>query len=224
MSFALPSLPYDYGALEPYVDTETMNIHHTKHHQTYVNNLNKVIEGSNGSSLKGLSLAAIQSNISSLPTEIQVPVTNSGGGHYNHAMFWTLMGKPGSCNSSPVGSLKDKIESDFGSFDEMKNSFNSAAAARFGSGWAWLSVNSNGQLFISSTKNQENPLMAGVVDKVGTPILGLDVWEHAYYLKYQNRRPEYINAFWNVVNWDQVAANYDSTVNGETAVFETPML
>lgn len=158
------------------MDTETMNIHHKKHHQTYVNNLNKVMEGPDGACLKGVSLAAIQSNIATLPEAIQTPVTNSGGGHYNHAMFWTLMAKPGSCNSAPVGPVKGKIEQDFGSFDEMKNSFNSAAAARFGSGWAWLSVGQDGKLFISSTKNQENPLMAGVVDKVGTPILGLDVW------------------------------------------------
>jgi len=183
-----------------------MDINHTKHHNTYVNNLNKVIDGPHGDALKGLSLAAIQSQITSLPSEIQTPVTNSGGGHYNHAMFWTLMGKPGSCNSTPVGSVKSKIEADFGSFDEMKNLFNSAAATRFGSGWAWLSVGSDGKLFISSTKNQENTLMAGVVEKAGTPILGLDVWEHTYYLKYQNRRPEYISAFWNVVNWDQVTA------------------
>lgn len=210
MSFALPTLPYEYDALEPYVDSTTMNIHHTKHHQTYVTNINKVLDGPHGSSLKGLSLAAIQSNIPSLPAEIRTPVTNSGGGHYNHAMFWTLMGRPGSCNVAPVGSIKGKIEADFGSFDEMKAQFNSAAAARFGSGWAWLSVGSDGKLFISSTANQENPLMAGLVDKPGTPVLGLDVWEHAYYLKYQNRRPEYIAAFWNVVNWDQVAVNYDS--------------
>lgn len=223
MSFALPKLPYEESALEPYVDTMTMNIHHTKHHNTYVNNINKVIEGPNGASLKGLSLAAIQANIPSLPTAIQTPVINSGGGHYNHSMFWTLMARPGSCNSAPVGSIKAKIDEDFGSFDEMKAKFNSAAAARFGSGWAWLSVGSDGKLFISSTKNQENPLMAGVVDQPGTPVLGLDVWEHAYYLKYQNRRPEYIAAFWNVVNWDTVAVNYDSACQGNTAIFDTPM-
>ena len=224
MKFSLPDLPYDYSALEPYVDSTTMNIHHTKHHNTYVTNLNKVLDGANGDSLKGMSLTAIQSNIKSLPEAIQTPVINSGGGHYNHAMFWTTMAKPGSCNVSPIGNVKSKIESDFGSFDEMKNQFNSAAAARFGSGWAWLSVDADGKLFISSTKNQENPLMAGVVDKVGTPILGLDVWEHAYYLKYQNRRPEYISAFWNVVNWDQVTVNYDSACAGNTAVFETPVV
>lgn len=223
MSFSLPALPYGYDALEPYVDSTTMNIHHTKHHQTYVNNINKVISGPSGAALKGVSLTGIQGNIRSLPAEIQTPVINSGGGHYNHAMFWTLMGKPGSCNVSPVGNIKAKIEQDFGSFDEMKNKFNSAAAARFGSGWAWLSMGEDGKLFISSTANQENPLMAGVVDQVGKPVLGLDVWEHAYYLKYQNRRPEYIAAFWNVVNWDQVAVNYDSVAAGNTAVFDTPL-
>lgn len=223
MSFALPALPYAEDALEPYVDSTTMNIHHTKHHNTYVANLNKVIEGPNGAALKGLSLAAIQSNITTLPAAIQTPVTNSGGGHYNHSLFWTLMARPGSCNTSPIGSIKEKIDADFGSFDEMKAKFNSAAAARFGSGWAWLSVGSDGKLFISSTKNQENPLMAGVVDAPGTPVLGLDVWEHAYYLKYQNRRPEYIAAFWNVVNWDQVAVNYDAACKGNTAIFDTPM-
>lgn len=222
MSYALPALPYGYDALEPYVDSTTMNIHHTKHHNTYVANLNKVISGEHGDSLKGLSLAAIQANITSLPSAIQTPVINSGGGHYNHAMFWTTMGKVGECNTAPVGSIKAKIDEDFGSFDEMKTKFNSAAAARFGSGWAWLSVGADGKLFISSTKNQENPLMAGVVDQVGTPVLGLDVWEHAYYLKYQNRRPEYISAFWNVVNWDQVVVNYDSACSGNTAVFDTP--
>lgn len=224
MAFKLPELPYGYDALEPYVDTTTMNIHHTKHHQTYVNNINKVIDGPNGAALKGLSLAAIQANITSFPEAIRTPVINSGGGHYNHAMFWTLMGKPGSCNNSPVGNVKAKIEQDFGSFDAMKEKFNSAAASRFGSGWAWLSVGSDGKLFISSTKNQENPLMAGVVEQAGTPVLGLDVWEHAYYLKYQNRRPEYISAFWNVVNWDQVTVNFDAACAGNTAVFQTPVV
>lgn len=169
--------------------------------------------------LKGLSLAAIQKNVSSYGDSIKTKVINSGGGHYNHSMFWTIMGKTGSCSSAPVGSVKSKIEEDFGSFDEMKNLFNGAAAARFGSGWAWLSVGSDGKLFVSSTANQENPLMEGVVAKSGTPILGLDVWEHAYYLKYQNRRPEYIAAFWNVVNWDAVAVNFDSALAGKTAVF-----
>lgn len=223
MSFALPNLPYAADALEPYVDAVTMNIHHTKHHNTYVANLNKVIEGPCGDALKGLSLPAIQSNIKSFPADIQTAVTNSGGGHYNHAMFWTLMARPGSANTAPVGAIKEKIDADFGSFDEMKAKFNSAAAARFGSGWAWLSVAPDGKLFISSTKNQENPLMAGVVDDPGSPVLGLDVWEHAYYLKYQNRRPEYIAAFWNVVNWDQVAVNYDSVCAGNTAIFDIPM-
>lgn len=222
-AFKLPELPYDYASLEPYIDSTTMNIHHTKHHNTYVTNLNKVIEGPSGSSIKGLSLAAIQANITSLPADIQTPVTNAGGGHYNHAMFWTLMGKVGSVSSAPVGSIKAKIDEDFGSFDQMKEQFNKAAATRFGSGWAWLSVGSDGKLFISSTKNQENPLMAGVVDQPGTPVLGLDVWEHAYYLQYQWKRPEYISAFWNVVNWDQVVVNYDAAKEGKTAIFDTPM-
>ncbi|KAI0566127.1 Superoxide dismutase [Gracilaria domingensis] len=223
MNFALPALPYGYDALEPYVDSTTMNIHHTKHHQTYVSNLNKVLDGPHGSALKGMSLSAIQSNIPSLPEAIRTPVINSGGGHYNHGMFWTIMAKPGSANVMPVGSLKAKIDEDFGSFDEMKTKFNGAAAARFGSGWAWLNVGADGKLFISSTANQENPLMKGVVAEPGTPVLGLDVWEHAYYLKYQNRRPEYIAAFWNVVNWDQVAVNFDSACAGNTAVFDTPL-
>lgn len=223
MAFALPTLPYLPDALEPYVDSTTMNIHHTKHHQTYVSNINKVLDGPHSSAIKGLSLAAIQQNITQLPKEIRTPVINSGGGHYNHSMFWTLMAKPGTANVSPVGDLKAKIDTDFGSFDQMKTKFNAAAAARFGSGWAWLSVGADGKLFISSTANQENPLMKGVVADPGTPILGLDVWEHAYYLKYQNRRPEYIAAFWNVVNWDQITVNYDSAKDGNTAVFETPL-
>lgn len=170
--------------------------------------------------MKGLSLAAISKNVATLPDAVKTKVINSGGGHYNHSMFWSLMGKVGSCNSSPVGDIKGKIDEAFGSFDAMKDAFNGAAAARFGSGWAWLSVGSDGKLFISSTANQENPLMEGHVAQSGTPVLGLDVWEHAYYLKYQNRRPEYISAFWNVVNWDTVAANYDSACSGGTAVFK----
>ena len=146
-----------------------------------------------------------------------------GGGHYNHSMFWTLLAKVGTSNSSPVGAVKAKIDENFGSFNQMRESFNSAAAARFGSGWAWLSVGDDGNLFISSTANQENPLMAGHVAQKGTPILGLDVWEHAYYLKYQNRRPEYIAAFWNVVNWDQVAKNYDAACAGNTTIFDAPL-
>lgn len=191
--------------------------------QTYKNNLNNVLNGAHGSALKGMSLEAIQRNVMSIPDAIRTPVINSGGGHWNHSMFWTIMAPPGSCNSSPQGQLKSKIEEDFGSFDDMMKQFNSAAAARFGSGWAWLSVGDDGKLFISSTPNQENPLMAGRADKVGNPILGLDVWEHAYYLKYQNRRPEYIAAFWNVVNWDQVKVNFEAACSGKGAVFDVPL-
>lgn len=179
-----------------------------------------IYRGPSGECVKGLSLAAISKNVMTFSPDIRTKVINSGGGHYNHSMFWSLMGKVGSCNSAPVGGIKSKIDEAFGSFESMKNEFNGAAAARFGSGWAWLSVGADGKLFISSTANQENPLMEGHVDQPGTPVLGLDVWEHAYYLKYQNRRPEYIAAFWNVVNWDSVAANYESAANGGTAVFK----
>eukprot|EP00180_Rhodochaete_pulchella_P002656 Plantae.Rhodophyta-Rhodochaete_pulchella.ctg4108.p1 GENE.Plantae.Rhodophyta-Rhodochaete_pulchella.ctg4108~~Plantae.Rhodophyta-Rhodochaete_pulchella.ctg4108.p1 ORF type:complete len:260 (-),score=36.37 Plantae.Rhodophyta-Rhodochaete_pulchella.ctg4108:78-755(-) len=222
-SFALPALPYGVDALEPYVDSMTMSIHHTKHHQTYVNNLNGVLTGDSGAPIKGLSLEAVQRNVASLPDNIKTPVRNSGGGHYNHTMFWTLMAKPGSVNSAPFGDLKTAIDADFGSFENMQKSFNTAAAGRFGSGWAWLCVDESKKLFITSTANQDNPLMAGVVDKPGTPVLGLDVWEHAYYLKYQNRRPEYIAAFWNVVNWDKVVENYDSAVTGGAAPMDVPL-
>lgn len=201
-----------------------MTIHHTKHHNVYKTNLNNVINGEHGASIKGMSLEAIQRNAASVPDAIKTPVINAGGGHWNHSMFWTIMAPPGSCNSAPQGDLKAKIEADFGSFDEMKSKFNSAAAARFGSGWAWLSVGDDGKLFISSTANQENPLMAGHVAQAGNPVIGLDVWEHAYYLKYQNRRPEYIAAFWNVVNWDKASENYSAALTGKGAVFDTPLV
>eukprot|EP00168_Porphyra_purpurea_P015245 TRINITY_DN461_c0_g1_i3.p2 TRINITY_DN461_c0_g1~~TRINITY_DN461_c0_g1_i3.p2 ORF type:complete len:219 (+),score=88.78 TRINITY_DN461_c0_g1_i3:213-869(+) len=205
MAFALPPLPYAYDALEPYIDSTTMNIHHTKHHNTYVTNVNNVLAGENGGCLKGLSLSAIQKEVVSLPDSIKTAVRNSGGGHWNHSFFWSVMGKTGSIAEAPSGDLKSSIESTFGSLDEMQKKFNTAAATRFGSGWAWLSVNADGQLFISSTPNQDNPLMEGIVDQPGTPILGLDVWEHAYYLKYQNRRPEYIASWWKTVDFDVIA-------------------
>eukprot|EP00184_Porphyridium_aerugineum_P003586 CAMPEP_0184693820 /NCGR_PEP_ID=MMETSP0313-20130426/1968_1 /TAXON_ID=2792 /ORGANISM="Porphyridium aerugineum, Strain SAG 1380-2" /LENGTH=225 /DNA_ID=CAMNT_0027151993 /DNA_START=145 /DNA_END=822 /DNA_ORIENTATION=+ len=221
--YALPKLPYEYAALEPYIDSTTMNIHHTKHHQAYINNVNGVITGPNGDALKGLSIEATMRSTSKLPDSIKTAVRNNGGGHYNHTMFWTLMAGVGSANSAPFGALKTSIEGSFGSFDEFQKTFNNAAATRFGSGWAWLCVGDDKKLFVTSTPNQDNPLMAGLVDKPGTPILGLDVWEHAYYLKYQNRRPEYIAAFWNVVNWDKVVENYTAALAGNTAVINVPM-
>jgi Fe-Mn family superoxide dismutase len=191
--FELPALPYAYDALEPYIDKMTMEIHHTKHHNAYVTNLNKAIEATEH---EGKSLEDMFSTISKLP----VAVRNNGGGHWNHSLFWTLMKKGGGGN--PTGKVADAIVSTFGSFDELKNKFNTAATTRFGSGWAWLIVQ-DGKLVVSSTPNQDNPLM-DVAEVKGLPILGLDVWEHAYYLKYQNRRPEYIENWWNVVNWDKV--------------------
>uniref|UniRef100_A0A061RBU6 Superoxide dismutase n=1 Tax=Tetraselmis sp. GSL018 TaxID=582737 RepID=A0A061RBU6_9CHLO len=204
MSFTLPALPYGYDALEPYIDTQTMNIHHTKHHQTYINNINGAMEKSDV--LKGKSLEELCASAAVVPADLTTMVRNNGGGHWNHTFFWQCMAPPGS-NNGPNDALKAKIDEAFGSFDEMKNKFNAAAAGRFGSGWAWLGQDESGKLVICSTPNQDNPLMKGVVETPCSPLLGLDVWEHAYYLKYQNRRPEYIANFWNVVNWDFVNAN-----------------
>lgn len=195
--FELPALPYAHDALEPYIDKATMEIHHGKHHNAYVTNLNKAVEGT---ALEGKSLEELFKNISRHPAAVR----NNGGGHYNHSLFWTLMKKNG--GGKPSGKLASDIDSTFGSFDEFKKQFSNAAATRFGSGWAWLIV-SNGKLSICSTPNQDNPLM-DVAEVKGTPILGLDVWEHAYYLKYQNRRPEYIENWFNVINWDEVASQY----------------
>ena len=195
--FELPSLPYDYDALEPSIDKQTMEIHHTKHHGGYVSKLNAAIEGTE---LADKSIEEILKNVSKHSTAVR----NNGGGHYNHSLFWTIMKKDGGGN--PSGDLANAINSSFGSFDQFKKQFSDAAGARFGSGWAWL-ISSNGKLEITSTPNQDNPLM-DIAEKKGTPILGLDVWEHAYYLKYQNRRPEYIGNWWNVVNWDAVAERY----------------
>ncbi len=195
--FELPALPYDFDALEPYIDARTMEIHHGKHHGGYVAKLNAAIEGTD---MEGLSLEELLQNVSKYP----VAVRNNGGGHFNHSLFWTVMG-PGK-GGEPTGELADKINSVFGSFAEFKDKFSNAAATRFGSGWAWLLV-TNDTLVITSTPNQDNPIM-DIAEVKGTPILGLDVWEHAYYLKYQNRRPEYISNFWNVVNWDEVARRF----------------
>ena len=195
MSFQLPDLNYDYNALEPYIDARTMEIHHSKHHAGYTTNLNKAVEGT---SLEGKTVEEILSGISSAP----VAVRNNGGGFYNHNLYWSVMGPGG--GGQPGGELLDAINSAFGNFDEFKSRFSTAAATRFGSGWAWLVKQADGSLAVSSTPNQDNPLM-DLAEVKGTPVLGIDVWEHAYYLKYQNRRPEYIEAFWNVINWEEVA-------------------
>lgn len=197
MAFELPALPYSTDALEPHFDKTTMEIHHSKHHQAYVTNLNNAIKDTE---LANLSLEELNVNAGKYPA----PVRNNGGGHYNHSLFWSILSPNG--GGEPQGDLAAAINSTFGSFATFKEEFNKAATTRFGSGWAWLSV-SNGKLVISSTPNQDNPTM-DVADVKGTPILGLDVWEHAYYLKYQNRRPDYISAFWNVVNWNAVAERY----------------
>lgn len=197
MAFTLPPLDYSFDALEPHIDAQTMEIHHDKHHNTYVTNLNNALEGTEHADKDVHELIA---NIDSLPADKQTAVRNNGGGHANHAFFWKLIAPGGS--SQPTGELASAIESTFGSFDEFKTQFEAAGAGRFGSGWAWLVKDGNG-VSIMSTPNQDSPLMEGK-----TPIVGVDVWEHAYYLKYQNRRPEYLKAFWNVVNWDVAAENF----------------
>ena len=201
MAFELPKLPYSYDALEPHIDARTMEIHHTKHHQAYVTNLNNAIAGSDA---EKLSIEEICKSISKYPAAVR----NNGGGHYNHSLFWTILGA--GKGGQPTGALMEAISSDLGGFDKFKEEFNKAATTRFGSGWAWLCVNHSGKLCVCSTPNQDNPLM-DVAETKGTPVLGLDVWEHAYYLNYQNRRPDYINAFWNVVNWDEVNKRFEAT-------------
>lgn len=197
MAFELPKLTYAYNALEPHIDARTMEIHHSKHHQAYVTNLNNAIAGTDA---EKLSIEEICKNISKYP----VAVRNNGGGHYNHSLFWTLMAP--NAGGQPTGDLATAIDTAFGSFDEFKKLFAAAGTTRFGSGWAWLIVK-DGKLVISSTPNQDNPLM-DVAEVKGTPVLGIDVWEHAYYLNYQNRRPDYITAFWNVINWAEVTKLY----------------
>ncbi|TWU41217.1 Superoxide dismutase [Mn] [Novipirellula aureliae] len=200
MAYTLPSLPYAYDALAPHIDAQTMEIHHTKHHQAYINKVNDAIAGTD---LENKSIEELVSNLSAVPADKLGAVRNNGGGHANHSLFWTIMG-PGK-GGSPSGDLADAINKAFGSLDAMKEQFANAGATRFGSGWAWLVVD-GGELKIGSTANQDSPLMGKeIAGMSGTPILGLDVWEHAYYLNYQNRRPDYISAFWNVVNWDAVA-------------------
>ena len=198
MAFELPALPYAYNALEPHIDAKTMEIHHGKHHAGYTNNLNAAVEGSD---LAGKDILDILANIS----KASPAVRNNGGGFYNHGLFWEVMGPNG--GGQPSGELASAIDASFGSFDAFKDEFSKAAATRFGSGWAWLCVKADGKLAVCSTANQDNPLM-DIAECKGTPILGLDVWEHAYYLNYQNRRPDYISGFFNVINWTKVAEKY----------------
>ncbi|EAD7678595.1 superoxide dismutase [Listeria monocytogenes] len=200
MTYELPKLPYTYDALEPNFDKETMEIHYTKHHNTYVTKLNEAVAGH--PELASKSAEELVTNLDSVPEDIRGAVRNHGGGHANHTLFWSILSPNG--GGAPTGNLKTAIESEFGTFDEFKEKFNAAAAARFGSGWAWLVVN-DGKLEIVSTANQDSPLSDGK-----TPVLGLDVWEHAYYLKFQNRRPEYIDTFWNVINWDEANKRFDA--------------
>ncbi|NDV61278.1 superoxide dismutase [Puniceicoccales bacterium CK1056] len=205
MAYTLPELEYAYNALEPHIDARTMEIHHSKHHNAYITNVNKALADAGIDAPECIS--DLISNIGKLPEAVQTAVRNNGGGHANHSLFWTVISPNG--GGDPTGALKDKIESTFGSFDEFKKAFAAAAATRFGSGWAWLIAYPDGSLKVASTPNQDNPEMGEIYGYCGgTPILGLDVWEHAYYLNYQNRRPDYISAFWNVVNWDKVSDYY----------------
>jgi Fe-Mn family superoxide dismutase len=200
MAFQLPDLPYGFDALEPHIDTATMQIHHGKHHQTYVNNLNAAIE--KAPELAGKSLDDLIRGINDVPESVRTAVRNNGGGHWNHSMFWKWMGP--NAGGEPEGEVGRAIKDSFGGFDKFKEQWSAAGAGRFGSGWVWL-LNDGGKLSITSTPNQDNPLMDGKSD----PLLGLDVWEHAYYLRYQNKRPDYITAWWNVINWEEVGAAFD---------------
>ncbi len=202
MKFDLPKLSYDYDALEPHIDARTMEIHHTKHHQAYINKLKAAVEDYDD--IVNQPLDEVLLDLDNVPEEIRSAVRNNGGGHYNHTLFWSIMGP--NKGGEPSGPLADKIKETFGTFEKFKEMFETAAKTRFGSGWAWLVVNRNGELKVTSTPNQDVPF------DEGTPILALDVWEHAYYLNYQNRRPDYVSAFWNVVDWDQVQENYQSVL------------
>lgn len=203
MAHQLPPLPYANNALEPHIDETTMMIHHDRHHNTYVTNLNAALEGH--ADLQAKSLEDLIANLDSVPEAIRTAVRNNGGGHANHSLFWEIIGPNG--GGTPTGKLADAINNELGGFDKFKEDFAKAATTRFGSGWAWLSVTPQGKLVVSSTPNQDSPIMEG-----NTPLLGLDVWEHAYYLKYQNKRPDYISAFWNVVNWAEVGKRYEAAV------------
>lgn len=201
MAFQLPALPYANDALEPHIDAQTMEIHHDRHHNTYVTNLNAALE--NAPELQGKSLEDLIANLDSVPESIRTAVRNNGGGHHNHSLFWEIIGPNG--GGAPTGAIAAAIDSELGGFDKFKEDFAKAATTRFGSGWAWLVVGKDGKLAVTSTPNQDSPLMEGL-----TPVLGLDVWEHAYYLKYQNKRPDYIASFWNVINWDEVNKRYEA--------------
>lgn len=204
MSHQLPNLSYSVESLEPHIDARTMEIHHGKHHQTYVNNLNAAVESN--AELADKSVTDLITDLSQIPENIRGAVRNNGGGHANHTFFWQVISPSGGGN--PSGSLRDAISSAFGSFDSFKDSFTKAALTRFGSGWAWL-IKSGDSVKVTSTPNQDSPLMEGVADDTGLPLIGLDVWEHAYYLNYQNRRPDYVGAFWNVVDWDRANALFE---------------
>ncbi len=201
MAYTLPALTYPYNALEPHIDSRTMEIHHTKHHQAYINNVNNAIKGK--ADLESKSVEALIADLNAVPEDIRNVVRNNGGGHANHTFFWTIIGPK--AGGAPAGKVAAAINQSFGSFDAFKEKFGQAAATRFGSGWAWLSVTKDGKLEISSSANQDSPVMEGKV-----PVLGIDVWEHAYYLNYQNRRPDYIAAFWNVVNWQEAEKRYNA--------------
>tara|TARA_B100001093_G_scaffold166640_1_gene159234 strand:+ start:621 stop:1247 length:627 start_codon:yes stop_codon:yes gene_type:complete len=205
MAYTLPDLNYSYDALEPHFDARTMEIHHTKHHNAYITKANGALEGSD---LANLSTEALISDLASVPDSIRGAVRNNGGGHANHSFFWNILSPNG--GGTPKGSLAEAIESELGGFEAFKSAFANAGATRFGSGWAWLVLKADGTLAVTSTPNQDSPLMKGVAEVEGTPIIGLDVWEHAYYLKYQNLRPSYIEAFWNVVDWSKADAIYSS--------------
>lgn len=206
MAYELPPLPYAYDALEPHFDARTMEIHHTKHHQTYVTSLNNAV---NDAGVEAKPVEELIQDIPSLPQAIQTAVRNHGGGHANHALFWTVLSATG--GGQPAGKLADAIAADLGGYDSFKEQFIKAAQTRFGSGWAWLTVGKDGKLLVENSANQDSPLMGALVGlSGGTPILGLDVWEHAYYLNYQNRRPDYIQAFFNIINWDEVARRYEA--------------
>ncbi|HEY1398897.1 superoxide dismutase [Roseateles sp.] len=214
MSHALPPLPYAVDALEPHLDARTMEIHHTRHHQTYINNLNAALEGT---AFVDTPVETLIAQLDALPDNIRGVVRNNGGGHANHSLFWTVMAPAGQGGGgAPTADLAKAIKADLGGFDAFKDRFTKAALTRFGSGWAWLAVDADGRLVVESSANQDSPLMTGI-GSGGTPILGLDVWEHAYYLQYQNRRPDYIAAFYNVVNWDEIARRFEAARTGAHA-------